>query len=329
MSVLDYLPNVKILSTIKQEDDEEGWLKARTRGIGGSDIGAICGVSNYATARLIYLKKTGQYDNEEISDASKDRMRFGHLLEPIVAEEYMRRSGNKVVESPATMVHKDFPWAIANVDRLIVDEEGIPYGILECKTTDARNWSDWEDGDIPVSYIYQLNWYLWILDLKFGAFACLIGGNRFIMIEMFRNDELLNEEMIPQADAFWNHHVKELIEPPLSGSDADSDYIKDKYKDPKIGSETILSDNLELDDVAEVFLEKKKELKTLEKEVDALGNIMKEALADFEIGHTLSHTLKWALQTQVRVDTTKLKEDYPDVYSKCTKEIKFRKLTVK
>jgi putative phage-type endonuclease len=329
MSVLDFLPNVKILSTIKQEDDEDGWLKARTLGIGGSDIGAICGVSNYATARLIYLKKTGQYESEEFSDASKDRMRFGHLLEPIVADEYARRSGNTVVESPATMVHKDFPWAIANVDRLIVDEEGFPYGILECKTTDARNWSDWEDGDIPISYIYQLNWYLWILDLKFGAFACLIGGNRFIMIEMFRNDELLNEEMIPQADAFWNHYVSNLVEPPISGSDADSDYLKGKYVDPKKNSEILLSDNLELDEVADVFMEKKKELKQLEKDVDALGNIMKEAVGEFEIGHTLSHTIKWSQQVQNRVDTEKLKADYPDVYKKCIKEIKFRKLLVK
>ncbi|MMZ65577.1 hypothetical protein D1872_279880 [compost metagenome] len=74
---------------------------------------------------------------------------------------------------------------------------------------------------------------------------------------------------------------------------------------------------------------KKAELKALEKEVDALGNTLKEAVGNFEIGYTSETIIKWAQQTQVRVDTTKLKEDYPDVYSKCTKEIKFRKLLVK
>ncbi|MNB67581.1 YqaJ-like viral recombinase domain protein [compost metagenome] len=330
MSVLDYLPNVRIMSTVKQEDDEEAWLKARTFGIGGSDIGPICGVSNFSTARLIYLRKTGQYnDTIDPESASGERMHFGHMLEPVVAAEYALRTGNKVVETPATVCHKDFPWALANVDRFIVDDEGKPTGILECKTTDARNWSEWDEGNIPMTYIYQLNWYLWVCDLKFGAFACLIGGNKFVMIEIFRNDDLLNETMIPAADTFWNHNVKNLIEPPLSGSDADSDYVKDRYADPDTGSEIKMLEDEELNDVAVTYMAKKAELKALEKEVDALGNTLKEAVGNFEIGYTSETIIKWAQQTQVRVDTTKLKEDYPDVYSKCTKEIKFRKLLVK
>ncbi|MNB69346.1 YqaJ-like viral recombinase domain protein [compost metagenome] len=330
MSILDQLPNVRILSTISQEEDEEAWLKARSRGIGGSDIGAICGVSNFSTARLIYLKKTGQYnDTIEPGSAAADRMRFGHLLEPIVANEYAHRTGKKVVESPATVVHKDHPWAIANVDRFIVDDDGKIEGILECKTTDARNWADWDEGDIPISYIYQLNWYLWICDLKFGAFACLIGGNSFVMIEVVRNDNLLQNVMIPTGDKFWNHHVKNLIEPTISGSDADSEYLKETYGDVEPKSEILLNENLELDNIADEFVEKKAELKALEKEVEALGNQLREALASHEIGHTLSHTIKWAKQKQKRVDNEKLKADYPDVYAKCIKEISFRKLTVK
>ena len=79
-------------------------------------------------------KRQYQDSEDEFSDAALERMHFGRMLEPIIANEYVRRTGNKVVVSPATLSHKDYPWAIANVDRLIVDDKGVPYSILECKT---------------------------------------------------------------------------------------------------------------------------------------------------------------------------------------------------
>ena len=190
--LLSYLPNVTVVSTVRQEDDEKEWLNVRTKGIGGSDIGAICGVSPFSSARQIYFNKTGQFqDALKPGAAAQERMRFGHLLEPIVADEFARRTGKKLLEIDATFCHKDFPWRRANVDRLIVDDDGKPYGILECKTTSEYNNDEWEEGEILLSYMYQLNWYLHILDLKYGAFACLVGGNKFYYYEVFRNDELI------------------------------------------------------------------------------------------------------------------------------------------
>lgn len=49
MDPLRYLTNCKVYSTASQADDEEAWLKARTRGLGGSDVGAICGVSPFTS----------------------------------------------------------------------------------------------------------------------------------------------------------------------------------------------------------------------------------------------------------------------------------------
>ena len=216
MDVLKYLPNCTVFSTVKQEDDEEGWRKARTRGIGGSDVGAICGVSPFTSARQIYLNKTGQFqDALKPNDAAKERMHFGHMLEPIVADEYSQRTGNKVIAVNATLVHKDHPWALANVDRLIVDDDGRPIGILECKTTSEYMNEEWKSGDILMSYIYQLNWYLWILGLEKGTFACLVGGNKFYYYDVFRNDELLENTIIPAAEKFWFENVLALKEPEI------------------------------------------------------------------------------------------------------------------
>ena len=156
--LLKHLPNCVVASTVTQEEDEAAWLAARTKGIGGSDIGAICGVSPFSSARQIYFNKTGQFEEAtKPGAAAVERMHFGHLLEPIVANEFAARTGKKLMTVEATFSHKDYHWARANVDRLIVDDNGVPYGILECKTTSEYNNDEWEQGDILMSYIYQLN----------------------------------------------------------------------------------------------------------------------------------------------------------------------------
>ncbi len=330
MDVLKYLTNCNILSTATQEEDEKEWLRNRTRGIGGSDVGAICGVNKWSSARLIYLKKTGQYQDseDEFSDAALERMHFGHMLEPIVADEYTRRTGNKVVVSPATLTHKEYPWAIANVDRLIVNDEGIPYGILECKTAGEFMDDAWSEGDIPISYLYQLNWYLWVTGLKYGVIACLVGGNKFYHYEVWRNDQLLLEDIVPTVDKFWNYHVKELVEPDLTGTDADTEYVANENAEVIKGSEITMDDDV-LNELASVVKECKaqiKELKATEKEA---ANRLKDVLKNNEIGYTQDHIIKWSPRSQSRVDTTKLKEKYPEVYADCLKQINFRVFTVK
>lgn len=323
---LAYLNTCKILSTISQEDDYEGWKAARGRGIGGSEIGAICGVSKYASPRTVYLRKTKQYD-EDFDDSAKERMLWGRVLEPFVADEFSRRTGKRVEISPATMVHKDFPWAIANIDRFIVDDYGVPYGILECKTASEYLNEDWEEGEIPMSYVYQLQWYLWITGLKYGAFACLVGGNKFHYYEVFINEQMLMEDMIPAASKFWNHNVRNMIEPEIGGSEADSKLIKHLYADVEKGSEKTLDGNA--DDLARAVKELKAEIKERETKLESVSNQLKEMLKNTEIGYTASYIVKWSPRSQSRIDTDAIKEHYPNVYETCKKQINFRVLTVK
>lgn len=327
MDILKYLPNCTVFSTVKQEDDEEGWLRARTRGIGGSDVGAICGVSPFTSARQIYLNKTGQYpDSMQQNDAAKDRMHFGHMLEPIVADEYSQRSGNKVIAVNATLVHKDYPWALANVDRLIIDDEGKPVGILECKTTSEYMNEEWESGEILMSYVYQLNWYLWILGLERGVFACLVGGNKFYYYDVFRNDELLENTIIPAAKSFWFDNVLALKEPEMQATD--TDFANSIYSTAVKNSEITLPDD-ETNELARTVFECKAKIKELEKIMSEAQNRIKDRLQDNEIGYTKDFTIKWSPRSQMRVDTDKLKSDFPEIYAQVQKKIEFRAMYVK
>ena len=335
--LLKHLPNCKVISTVSQTDNEEEWKRVRNKGIGGSDIGAICGVSPFSSARQVYFNKTDQFqDALQPGAAAMERMHFGHLLEPIVADEYAAReftadssrSGYKLVELGATVCHKDIPWARANVDRLICDENGVPVGILECKTTSEYNNEEWENGDILMSYIYQLNWYLWILDLKWGAFACLVGGNKFYSYEVIRNDELINETLIPSATTFWNENVLKLIEPELQGGQADTDFANTKYSEVVKNSEVFMDDET-ANDLANVVFECKAKIKELEKTMEEAQNRLKDRMQENEIGYTRDFTIKWSPRTQTRVDNNLLKQNFPEVYEQCKKQISFRAMSVK
>ena len=318
-----------VLSTVLREDDEDAWLKTRTNGIGGSDIGTICGVNPFSSARLLYLEKLGMYENDsDQKKAASERMHFGQLLEPIVADEYARRTGKKIAVSPATYQHKDIPWALANIDRFIVDDNGVPYGILECKTSSEFMNSEWENSDVPLSYIYQVMWYMFVTGLRYGAIATLVGGNKFYCYEILYDEELVKNILLPSAEKFWFENVKKLIEPEIDGSQASVDYIKQKYAECVKDSEIQLIDEV-INELANTIVVSKAEVKRLEGIIAEAENRIKEKMQEHEIAYTTDHIIKWSPRSQRRVNTDILKANYPDVYEACKKQINYRVFTVR
>ncbi len=330
MEVLKRLTNCKVYSTVTQEEDENAWLKARTRGIGGSDVGPICGVSPFSSARQIYLTKTGQYDDPSSpseNEAARERMWFGHLLEPIVADEYLRRADNvkQIYSVGATLQHKNYLWALANIDRLIEYKDGT-LGVLECKTAGEYSKENWDSGDIMMTYIYQLNWYLWILGLEKGAFACLVGGNKFYYYDVFRNDDLLYGTILPQVKSFWLDYVLKLQEPPLQS--VDTKFINSTYNSVTKNSEKILDTDV-ANDLAKTVIECKQKISDLTVTMEEAKNRLKDMLQSSEIGYTKDYTVKWSPRSQTRVDTALLKTNFPDVHKQVLKKVEFRTMTVK
>lgn len=332
--ILDQMPNCTVLSTVSQDEDEQEWLRVRNTGIGGSDIGPICGVSPFSSARQIYLAKTGQFaDAVSPGAAAQERMRFGHLLEPIVASEFERRFNKdhpdkqiQVVNINCTLAHKDYPWARANVDRLMLDATGKVVGILECKTTSEYNNDEWDSGDILLTYVYQLQWYLWVCGLKYGAFACLVGGNKFYYYEVFYNNELVKDTLFPTAQNFWVNNVRALVEPEMQATD--SELAAGLYSEVEKGSEVTLEGDVN-NELARVVVDCKAQIKELTATMEEAQNRLKDRLQSVEIGYTQDYVIKWSPRTQRRVDNDVLKKEFPDVYERCLKTISFRAMSVR
>ncbi|WP_420976977.1 YqaJ viral recombinase family protein [Bacillus vallismortis] len=306
-------------STADMSRDE--WLLERRRGIGGSDASIILGINKWQTPFELWLDKTGQVP---VSESGSEAAYFGSLLEDVVAKEFEIRSGKKVRRRKAMFRHPKHDFILANVDRMIVGEKAI----LECKTTSAYNLKEWEDDEIPDSYIVQVQHYLGVLgpEYKKAYFAVLIGGNKFVWKEIERDDELI--AMIFQAEIeFWNEKVLGGKAPVLDGSSAAEEYLKQRYAEAEGGKVVDLtSDNKTR---IQQYLHLKEQINELTLQAKELENQIKHEMKEAEYGFIGNYQTSWKSVSTNRIDSKKLKEQFPDVYEKVTKEVQFRRFGIK
>jgi len=176
--------------------DKAAWLAERRSGIGASEAAGILGIHPYMSARSIYLDKLGQLPQEPENDA----MRWGNLLEPVIAQEYERRTGNAVLEQQVFMRSEERPYLLATLDGMTA--AGHP---VEFKTTGI--WAKAELGaegtsDIPEHWIVQAHQQMFVSQTDRVEFAVLVGGQDFRLYEVRRDEEILGG-MLPELEQFW------------------------------------------------------------------------------------------------------------------------------
>ena len=143
---------------------------------------------------------------------------------------------------------------------------------------------------------------------------------------MFRNDELLEQTIIPAAKHFWFNNVLALKEPEMQATD--TEFANNVYQDVVKNSEIMLPDD-ETNELARTVFECKAKIKELEKIMEEAQNRIKDRMKENEIGYTKDYTVKWSPRSQTRVDNDKLKSMFPEIYAQVLKTIKFRAMYVK
>ena len=184
--------------------NRDQFLAGRKKGIGGSDVAAILGFSPYKSPYQLWLDKTGRSERKESQNESAH---FGNLLEDVVAKEFSRRSGVKVqrVTQQLSLENIGEPWAIGNIDRAVVNPEiagrvffkdgklTTDQG-LECKTASeylSKLFGEEGTDQIPDYYLTQCLWYMKLTGFQVWHLAVLIGGNKFRMYRIERDDDLI------------------------------------------------------------------------------------------------------------------------------------------
>ena len=298
--------------------DKLQWLKERQCGIGGSDVGAILGVNKYKTPFEVYLEKTEPIT--EVGEQSESAY-WGDQFEEVVAKEFEKRTGKKVRRDRKHYKHKEYSFMVANIDRKVVGENAI----LECKTANQYLANEWQDDEVPASYLLQVQHYLFVTGAEVGYIAVLIGGQKFVWKEVQRDEELI-EVIIEAEKEFWKM-VQDKTPPALDGSSAAEKYLKERCKEAEEDKSIELG--FEYKDKIKTYLDMKVQLKNFETQVKELENQIKFEIGNAEYAHAPGYSLSWKNVSSAKVDSKKLKSEYPEIYDKVIKESKSRRFSIK
>ncbi|WP_238368256.1 YqaJ viral recombinase family protein [Mesobacterium pallidum] len=304
------------------DSTEEEWLARRRSGIGGSDIAAVLGLSPWSTPYDVWLDKLGQ---KEPLDPDSPLLYWGHKLEPLVADEYARRTDRKVQRVNALLRHPECDFAVANIDRAVINPEiagNVRWRdnrlttdrLLECKTSMAFASSKWGEAgtdDVPDYYLLQMQWYAGITGADVVDLAVLIGGNDYRIYTVQRDNEVF-ADMLEAADEFWQLVQQKIAPDPQSVADAMHRWPRHlKDKQFVVGVETFHA--------VQDYVDVKSKIKALETEAEALKVKIVTEFQDAEaIYHAGEKLATWKEQSSTRVDSKRLRAEHPDIFEACS-----------
>lgn len=304
----------KIAGTLHM--DREEWLKLRKQGIGGSDAGAVCGLNPYKTAMQVYADKI----SEETEELDNEAMRQGREFEDYVAKRFMEQTGKKVRRANAMFCHEDYPFMLADVDRMVVGE---PAG-LECKTASPYMADKWKDGRIPMHYYIQCLHYMAVCKARVWYLAVLIYGREFKYYRI-EWDEAMIADLIRIEKDFWENHVLAGKMPSPDGSRLADSVIAEYYKQAVAETIPLTGFNEKLkrrQELTEIIGRMDTEKRQIEQE-------LKLYLGEAEIAENEQYQVSWKAVESNRLDEKRLKEEQPEIYEKYRKSVLSRRFTVK
>lgn len=198
---------MSLAGTSITESDRERWLAERQMSIGSSEAAAAIGISPWETPLHLYLRKTGATPPVEETPA----MRWGTLLEPVIAEEYARVTGHHFIAAQKFLRSLDRSWMTATLDRLRDDGR-----LVELKTVGARSASQWGDpgsDEVPVHYLIQVHHQMIVAGAEVTDVAALIAGQEMRIFTIHRDDDVAAQIVEREAE-FWSR-VERRDPPPV------------------------------------------------------------------------------------------------------------------
>lgn len=326
---------------------EERWLQCRAHGpkgdipytVGGSDVAAIFGVSPWMTPLELWMIKKGRI--KATAKRNEDQLTMGHLLEPIAAYWYQKKTGNPVTDDTNLYQHAGFPYALANMDRRYTRKSDGEPGVLECKSCTYYKAGDWAEDAIPLHYELQLRYYLAVADVEYGAFSCLWGNNPehdLAIPEIIR--DRTKEDLIFEKLEQWIWSLErdkpptmDDVQPRLALESLARIYGASQPGLPTIEFPAKFEHPLRrIALLQEKIAECGAEIKTYEKEIEAHSARIAEIMREHEHG-VLNTTrdrllIDFVTKKTRRTDSKALKEKYPDAYADVLKTSESRKVKV-
>ena len=286
------------------------WYERRRRGLGASEIATILHIVPYADASewaLWQSKITGGGDG-----FTSEKMRWGNLLENVVADEAARRLGVEITGRQVEVEHPDYPWAMAIIDATY-DEPAVPDdpgGLIEVKTTGDRKWDS-----VPRHYEVQVQWQLEVRQVADAWVGCLHAGQRLSLWHIERDAEL-GAALMRIGGAWWRRHVLGGEPPPLDASPATAAALARRYPAvPELTADLTVHRDLvrELHELAAAQRVLKQQRALAENRLRLLLGNADAGTVDGQVAVT------WREHSRRELDRAALREEQPQLVDKYTR----------
>ena len=282
---------------IKTQNHDE-WVQLRKKSIGGSDAGAIAGYNPYMAAHSLWAEKSGHVTGFEGNLTTE----VGSYLEAFVADLFTRETGKKVRRRNATVYNDDYPWAHANVDRVIIGENAL----LEVKTTNSPpNLKMFRKGEYPPAWYCQVMHYMAVCGYRKAYIAVLIECKDFKVFEVDWDEEEARE-LMDLEQRFWQH-VLDGTPPPVSGLKCDSETLLSMHPESVPGKIQLWGREYIFDELKRLGEEKK----ALEQQEEALKQQIKLDLGDYDTGLCGPYKVTWKTQVRNTFDRKRFEKENP------------------
>lgn len=277
----------------------EEWLVRRKKTIGGSDAAAIVGLSAYASPYSVWADKTGRVPDKPDNEA----MRQGRDLEDYVARRFMEATGKRVRRENAMLYNPLYPYAHADVDRMIIGEDAG----LECKTTSSLDLRQFKGVEFPEKYYTQCVHYMAVTGAARWYLAVLVFGRGFFVYVLERDQAEIDALMAAEA-SFWKN-VEEDIPPSADGTEATSETLQVLYSESDGSSVELYGRDRLLDE----YFRLRGKRDEIDDRIAEIENTIKDDLGSAERGACGDYSVSWKSQQRKTFAAKAFAADHPEI----------------
>lgn len=299
----------------KKKLTNEQWLQIRRKGIGGSDIAKVCGLSHFGTNVDVFLEKTGR---RTVKD--NPHMYFGRKFEPVIAECFQElHPTTNVKQVHAILQHPDHSFCMCNIDRLIEVPKSAN-GILEIKYT---TWADIFEEGLPRDYYCQVQWMLGCTGLRWAKFACFISPkNELVDGDVIHFDEEFFAFMLERARDFWNNNVLKDVSPIPHQKPSDLEAHAKLW--PSLDPNNWADVSPEMADLLANYEKLKQTTNEAKKALDEIKSRLLFLMGDKKYAKTDTSKITIVSKKSNSFASKKFKEDHPDLFNQYSVQIESR-----
>jgi putative phage-type endonuclease len=245
----------------------------RRRGIGGSEVAAILGLSRFRTPYVVWLDKMGLLAPQP----SSKRMLFGQFAEAAILKAYAHETHCELMTDHKSARHPERPWMVATADALVVGERrGVDAKMIAWDQ--SPRWPP-TAAEIPDEYVLQCWHYADFFGYDGWDLAVSVAGE-FPRIYTVPLDREAQTVVAKRVEAWWRRHIVNGEEPPMDASPVIAAYLQQAHpthKRPDLRNAT--------DEEIAILREYEQvriEQKAIEEERTVLENQLRKAVGDRE-----------------------------------------------